>query len=645
MTYPPIKVSLRPAERRVCEPPSAADPYEWAERYRILFAGERKGRRWETAYTPYTKFPMQVMAWPSVRRVNLCWSPQSAKTQVGLNFLGWVADCHPAECMWVMPDEEASKKAYEKRLLPLFTKTDRLRSLLTGRVRDLSYSGIRLSNGFDLVLPSAKSVTSIASDSIRFIIMDETDKYGDFAGKEASPISLIEERARSYSNTCVIIKMCTVTTKDGVIWVALELESDVVFDYFARCPHPLCGSYQLMKPEQISCRGIDDPRELMRTRAARYVCEDCGAEWDDRLRNHAIAGGEWRPRVQVDAPTSVGFHLPAWNSPFVSLSECAAARLNGQKSVVKKQHYVTQICSLPWENVVRNPDEDKLRELVDKDLPARTVPEGSMALTLAVDMQLRYFVYSVLAHAVRPVRRSWLIDYGEVLTWEELDTILFTTWPLAKGGRMGIWRAGIDTGGGVDDDPNAESIKKLTRTEEAYLWLQEKKRLGFVFGLKGSPRPMIKRISRSEIDVLPRSRRKLAHMIELHNLDTGYFKDIVDERLNDPETGRPIHFHAETGEDFLRQLTSEKKVRDAKGREKWEKKGSRPNHYWDTLVYHEGLCSVLWKPCLDLLPRPQRVGNQDGAVWAMPSATPGGGTSVHDIRAGLTGRDGWSSGR
>ena len=592
----------------MCEPPSAADPYEWAERYRILFAGERKGRRWETAYTPYTKFPMQVMAWPSVRRVNLCWSPQSAKTQVGLNFLGWVADCHPAECMWVMPDEEASKKAYEKRLLPLFTKTDRLRSLLTGRARDLSYSGIRLSNGFDLVLPSAKSVTSIASDSIRFIIMDETDKYGDFAGKEASPISLIEERARSYSNTCVIIKMCTVTTKDGVIWVALELESDVVFDYFARCPHPLCGSLQLMKPEQISCRGIDDPRELMRTRAARYVCEDCGAEWDDRLRNHAIASGEWRPRVQVDAPTSVGFHLPAWNSPFVSLSECAAARLNGQKSVVKKQHYVTQICSLPWENVEREPDEARLREHIDPDLTPGEVPQDVLAITLAVDMQKNYFIYSFLAHAIRP-RRSWLIDYGDVPGWDDLDILLATTWPMASGGRMGVWRGGLDTGGGDSE----ESF--LTRTEEAYVWLSGL-RPGRMFGVKGASRPQLKRVKRTTVDQLPKSKKKLARDLELRMLDTGYFKDLLDERLNDPEVARPIWFHAQTGDDFLKQLMAEKKVKDDRGRESWVKIGSRANHFLDTMMIHEALTSSLWKPCLEFLPRPQRV---DGIASPAPA--------------------------
>lgn len=638
MTCQPFKVSLRLPERRVCESPSAADPYEWAEKFRTVFAGERAGRPWSTDYSPYTQFPMQVLSWPSVRRVNLCWSPQTAKTQVGLNFLGWIADCHPSTAMWVMPDEEASKKSYEKRLEPLFRKTERLRPLLTGRARDMGYSGVKLSNGFDLTLASAKSVSSIASDSIRFIIMDETDKYGDFAGKEASPISLIEERARSYANTCVIIKMCTVTTPSGTIWQAVEHESDVVFDFYARCPHALCGAYQRMQYEQINLRGITDPREMERTRAARYVCEDCGAEWDDRQRNQAVAGGQWRPRHNVANPTSVGFHLPAWNSRFVSLSECAAAGLRAGTSTVKKQHFVTQICCQPWEDVVRVGDEDTLRERIDADRPQGTVPDGTMALTLAVDMQQRYFVYSVLAHLVRPVRQSWCIDYGEVSTWEDLETILETTWPLADGRRMGIWRGGLDTGGGQGQDG------VWSRTEEAYLWLQHPKRRGRMFGLKGASRPMQKPIARSEVDVLPKSGRKLAHVIERITLDTDCFKDMVDERLSDPETGRPIHFHAATDDAFLRQLTSERKVRDAKGRVGWEQKGSRPNHHWDCLVYHEALCSVLWKPCLELLPGPQRVEDPNAPVERQPRQT-SHATSILDIRAGLTGRGSWNSGR
>lgn len=637
MTYP-IKFSLRAAERRVCEPPSAADPAQWAEKFRTVFAGERAGRPWRNDYTPYLTFPMQVLAWPSVRRVNLCFVPQSGKTQIGLNFVGWVADCHPAPVLWVMPDEDASKKSYDKRLNPLFTKTERLRGLLTGRARDMGYGGIKLANGFDLTLGSAKSVSSIASDSIRFVIEDETDKYGDFAGKEASPISLIEERTRSYSNTSTIIKMCTVTTPTGVIWQALESESDVVFDYFARCPHPLCGSFQLMKFEQINFRGIDDPREMERTRAARYVCEDCGSEWDDRLRNQAVAGGEWRARHDVPAPTSVGFHLPAWNSRFVSLSECAAAALHGKTSPIKKQHFVTQICCLPWEDVVRDPDEDRLRELVDPELSPGTVPEGVIALTLAVDMQKTHFAYSVMAHAVRPVRRSWIIDYGEVGSWSELDTILTTTWPMSGGGKMGIWRGGLDTGGGQAEDG------VWSRTEEAYLWLQDPKRRGRMFGLKGASRPMQKPIARTEVDVLPKSKRKLAHVVELRTIDTTYFKDMVDERVNDPETGRLLHFHAQTGADYLRQLTAERKVRDAKGRVSWETKGSRANHQWDCLVYHEALCSVLWKPCLELLPAPQRVVGREPTEEQQRRAMPTP-PSILDIRGGLAGRGTWNSGR
>jgi len=638
MTFPPIRFSLRQAERRVCEPPSATDPAAWAEQFRTVFAGERAGRPWRNDYAPYLTFPMQVLAWPSVRRENLCFGPQSGKTQVALNFLGWVADCHPAPAGWVMPDEDASKRSYEKRLNPLFTKTDRLRGLLTGRARDLGYSGIRLANGFDLIMPSAKSVSSIASDSLKYVVEDETDKYGDFAGNEASPISLIEERVRSYSNTAVIIKMCTVTTPDGVIWQAVENESDVVFDYYARCPLPLCGQYQLMKYEQINHRGVDDPREMERTRAARYVCEYCGAEWDDRMRNQAVAGGEWRPRRDVPAPTSVGFHLPAWNSRFVSLSECAAAGLKAKTSKVKKQHFVTQICCLPWEDVVRDPEEEHLKEHVDQELQPVTVPSGVVALTLAVDMQQRFFVYSVMAHAVRPVRVSWIIDYGEVVTWEDLETIEASTWPVLGGGRMGIWRGGLDTGGGKGEDG------VWSRTEEAYLWLQQSKRRGRMFGLKGASRPMHKPIARTDVDVLPKSKRPLAHSIELRTIDTGYFKDIVDERLNDPETGRPIHFHAETGADYLRQLTAEKKVRDARGRVAWEQKGSRPNHHWDCLVYHEALCSVLWKPCLELLPRPQRVVGNDRQEENVVQPQPGP-QSILDIRAGLMGRGSWGSGR
>ena len=69
---------------------------------------------------------------------------------------------------------------------------------------------------------------------------------------------------------------------------------------------------------------------------AWYECAACPARWDDEDRNRAVRGGEWREagsglelfeHLRRQRPGKIGFHIPAWLSYFVSLSECAATFL------------------------------------------------------------------------------------------------------------------------------------------------------------------------------------------------------------------------------------------------------------------------------------------------------------------------------
>lgn len=141
---------------------------------------------------------------------------------------------------------------------------------------------------------------------------------------------------------------------------------------------------------------------------------------------------------------------------------------------------------MPWSPVELQTDVDRLLELRDPHLPPRTVPHGAVALTCGIDVQKRGFWY--LVRAWMPTMASYVIDYGYLGSWDDVQALVFDTcYPVQGpdgsdvGERMPIWRACIDSGG-------TETEGVYTRTEEVYMWVRANG-CGVVHACKGASRP------------------------------------------------------------------------------------------------------------------------------------------------------------
>ncbi len=160
--------------------------------------------------------------------------------------------------------------------------------------------------------------------------------------KEASALDLIRKRFLTFKQNYKFWKISSPSVETGNIWVELN-ESQVIFDFYVKCPD--CGKSQKMVFENIKWPegSSADPRKVESDRLAYYECENenCDSTWDDLKRDEAVQGGIWKSRdkemdlfkyLDTFRPQRIGFHIPAWISPFISLSESAAAFLKGLKS-------------------------------------------------------------------------------------------------------------------------------------------------------------------------------------------------------------------------------------------------------------------------------------------------------------------------
>lgn len=464
---------------------------------------------------------------------------------------------------------------------------------------------VQFTNGADLIVAWATSAAEISSESIELLIRDETDKFPPFTGQEADPFSLTEVRTNAFPYTKKIIDISTPSDESGYIGKALETEADEIRRYYAVCPG--CGQAQIMRFRQFSWPKGTDPREIRRKHLAAYQCISCGMLWDDYKRNQAVRAGFWQADVPVDRPQAVGFHLPSYYSPFISLSSVVAAYLRGQEDPAKLIAYVNQHKAEVFHlQVVSKDDLAILAHCTD--IPEGIVPREAVALTCFVDVQKYGFWFIVRAWAEDLT--SWLIQYGYLENWSDVGTLFYQTRYLIQGSNdtMGIWRAAVDTGGGETNSLDWES-----KTEEIYEWLRKQPPVGFdqlgnpvykVYGTKGASATRsfgLKKIKISRIDTMPRSNKSIPGGLELRLLHTDQYKSLIHWRLErkENETQR-FYLHAGTDQEYVSQLLAERLEQDRKGKRYWKQVRAK-NHFLDCEVGNAALTDNEWLPSLKML--------------------------------------------
>lgn len=594
------EVHFSRAERKMLRKRKKVRVSEWAERHRHLTMSAIPGR-WRNEVTPYLVGIMDAAQFPSVRVVSVMKCPQSGVTEAVHNFVGCAIDQDPGPVLYVFPDQDTAEENSRDRILPMIKSSRRLKSYLTKSRHDESMLRINLAH-MPIYMGWASSPTKLGNKPIRYGIADEVDKYQTRKSRETGPLQLIDKRFTTYREVSKFFKISTPTVEHGEITRALR-EAEVVFYQWVRCP--LCGRDTRMRFSSIRFFECRDAKEMRRKRLARYECPHCGGYWDDYLRDKALAAKHWRAQesedeplglelfayLQAHRPQNIAFHLPAWETSFVSMSESAAVFLESLSGDLdKRKEFENQHAAQPYVSVVSAPVESEYRAAVC-ELPVQSVPDSAIALTCGVDCQKYGFYFLVRAWARDYT--SWMVHHGKLSTWEDLEGLLFsTTYPVAGSGRrMAIARAAVDTGG--------SRFGEQSMYEEAVFWIRKNGvgRGARVYGIQGASWPQAHKIKTSKpIDKTP-SGKPIPGGLQILTLDTEKFKDAFFFRLEQATLGRELaaYLHADTDDAYFAHITAEEKRENEKGLLQWVKKTSgRRNDWLDCEVYAAAAADPEW---------------------------------------------------
>lgn len=381
-----------------------------------------------------------------------------------LNSLGYVIDQTPSPILVVQPSDNMAAEFARSRVSGLMrtpqieAKVEEVNEKVGKKGGAVQTALSRSFPGGTLSLVSAGSPANLASRPVRFLLMDEVDRYA--ITKEGSAVALAERRTASFSTNKMIVQTSTPTRKETSV-IARSFEAGDQRHYYVKCPH--CEHRQILDFDQIVCGEDDDPS------IALYQCtsDTCGSLWDDADRSLAVSDGVWiahRPEVTNHR----SYHLNSLASPFYSLEEIVVEMREAKRSDETWMTFVNTMMAAAYSDADSEIEEDVLiQRMAGSQISLENIPEEVLLLTAGVDVQANRLEAQVLGHSAT----GQVYALGHVVfpgdpsggsVWAHLDDFLMTKFRHPYGGDLTVSAVAVDSGY-LTDTVTAFCAKRASR--------------------------------------------------------------------------------------------------------------------------------------------------------------------------------------
>ena len=583
------KHQCKPYQKAALEylnPPEDMKVSEWAERYRMLDSKtSAEPGPWNNSRTPYLVEIMDELLNYETEEIIFCKCTQVGGTEVELNMLGYAIQQDPSPVEVVYPTETMANSVSEKRIKPMIESTPTLY-----KKYDKNSSNLELD--FDdmfIKLVWSNSPSGLASFAMKYLFLDEVDKYPGASKKEADPISLAKERTKTFRNSKVYMTS-TPTIRTNHIWKAKE-GADAEKHYFIPCPH--CGEFielhfdNLKWPgkdkDLVDAYGEDDIKEKLgafepiddseglsdadRAEFAFYVCQECGCVITDAQKQQAVKKGHWEVvRQTTRFVKRVCFWINTLYSPFVRFSQIAKEFMDSKADPEKLQNFVNSWLAEPWEDTKLKTSKDLVMER-QTELPEFVVPSWAKLITGGVDVQQNCLYWTIRAWG--DFLTSQNIAHGQAYSFKDIEDVMNLQYLTEDGVPMVVNLCLIDSG------YDADSVYDFCAYNSDW-----------ALPCKGSSNPMR---SHFLISAVNKDYSK-AYGMNLIIVDGGKYKDMIAGRLHKPNGRGSWMVYQGCDDEYAEQVTSEHKINvkvgSGKVRLEWVPKHSHAqNHLLDCEVY------------------------------------------------------------
>jgi phage terminase large subunit GpA-like protein len=565
----------------------------WADQHRELSGKQASERgRWRTSRTPFLREIMDCLSSSSrVHDIVVKKSSQVGVTELTVNWLGYIMEHSPAPTMVLMPTLEARDSWKVQKLNPLLTDTPIIRDLLGGvRSRDAANRQDLIDfPGGVLFLAGGNSPNSYAQRSVRYLVLDDLDRFPWEIGEEGDVVTLAKGRTKAFPRAKRLF-ISTPTVKDASLIDREYLKSDQR-QYHVPCPH--CHEFQPLEwggPDEGY--GVKWNASLTE---AWYLCRVCHAEIREHQKPAMLAAGRWI--AGVPEATIRGYHITALLAP-IGLGPSWLQLAQDWKEAVKSpgtlKTFVNTNLGEVWEE-----DGDQV-EPVGLLARLEEYPDDLEGLARTVGVDVQKDRLEATLDEFDEGEETWTRDHvilpgdtAQPHVWADLDELLKE------------WK------------PDACAIDSGFNTSMVYDFVAKRSWCFAVKGMDGGSRPLVEpeEVRRRRL----RQRRKKGVIV--HIVGTDQAKALLYSRLRIAEPGPGyVHFPRDGAfdDEYFAQLTAEKLVA--------KKRGTRSISVWvQTRPRNEALdCKVYALAALRLagINLAERARKRAAEPKAKPVATP-----------------------
>ena len=550
---------LRPVERVTVS--------KWAEANRVLPDSNSIPGPWRNSVTPYLVEIMDAFSDEMVEEIIFVKPTQVGGTSAMENMLASAIAQDPAPAMCVYPSDDLAERTVESKLDPMIKSCKVLAAKY--RINDSKKLALKFTD-MVVYLTGANSPADLASKNIRYLFMDEVDKFPGASKKEADPVSLAKERTKTFFNRKIFMAS-TPTLKTGHIWKAKEA-ADVEKHYFVPCPH--CGAFIELKFAQIKWPSKEDvPENADRAEMATYVCQECGCVITDQDKGKMLAAGRWKPvRQKTQHPKSVAFWMNTLYSPFTRFSDIAREFMRSKDDPELLHNFANSWLAEPWEDTKLKTNAEMVMER-QTETPEWTLPPWTKLVTGGIDVQENCLYWTIRAWG--DYMTSQNISHGQALSMGEVERIMNTELTMPNGEKVMVNLALMDSG---------------DQTEDVYEFCALNS--DWALPCKGTTTML----SHYRLSTVNKAGSR-ANGMTLVLVDGGKYKDQIAARMRKENGTGAWMVYQGCDLDYAEQVTAEHKITERSGGkevQRWVLKTSHAdNHYLDCEVYAAAAADVL----------------------------------------------------
>ena len=432
-------------------PPPKVAPSSFAEQ-EIILPGSPNAIPGPLRLAPYQRELVDSIADDETEIVVFMLSSQTGKSISIDAMLGYCIACDPGPMLHVSPTGARSEDFVRDRFDPLVAASPVLRSLVgTGQdTRKGSAGGTNsLSSksfpGGQLNFASSPKPDELAARAIKYLLLDEVDRFALSAGIEGDPVGLAIKRTKTFEGRGRKVVIVSTPTSRNVSRINQWYLKGDQRKFVVSCPDPDCG---YRAPLVFDSLRWDEGKPS----TAHLVCEECGVVITEAQRREMIEGGSWEPTTNGE-PGVRSYHLNELASKFSTLESVAQQAENAKTPEQKQAFYNTTLAQVY--------DAGTEVELSSSELQQRAEPIAApyaaniLFVTAGVDCQSDRLECTFLAHhadGTQSVLNHFKLpgDTSGDAVWTGLDTALGTIFPLMKVGNFQCKQLPSNSGFNVD---------------------------------------------------------------------------------------------------------------------------------------------------------------------------------------------------